>query len=150
MHIRPYRENDFPGILIVEKMSFGPGAYSSLMLKRMLNSPGGFTMVLDDGIKIHGYATMEPVNHSIIDIESIGIIPEDQGKGYGSLLITAMEKEALVRSYSIVMLEVREKNDYAIKFYMSHGYEIYEFLEGYYNLSFKGSRNAYRMKKNLY
>lgn len=149
MQVRPYRENDFRGIIIVERNTFGSGAYSNLMLKRMLNSPDGFTMVIDDGIKIHGYATMEPVNYEVIDIESIGILPEDQGKGYGSLLIKAMEKEAMKRSYLTVVLEVREKNDYAINFYKSRGYEKYEFIEKYYNISFRGSKNAYRMRKNF-
>ena len=83
----------------------------------------------------------------MIDIESIGILPQDQGKGYGSLLISAMENEAKHRSYSMVVLEVREKNDQAIKFYKYHGYEIFEFIEGYYNINFKDSKNAYRMRK---
>ncbi|HIH60961.1 MAG TPA: GNAT family N-acetyltransferase [Ferroplasma sp.] len=147
MQVRPYRRQDFHDIAIIEKMAFGTGAYSSFMLRKILNSSRGFTLVLDRGSSLHGYATMEPVDVNVIDIESIGILPEDQGKGYGSLLISAMENEAKRRSYSMVVLEVRERNEQAIKFYKYHGYEIFEFIEGYYNISFKDSKNAYRMRK---
>jgi len=149
MEVRPYRKSDFHDVSIIEKMAFGTGAYSYLMLKQILNSLHGFTFVLDDGTKLHGYATMEPANEHTIDIESIGILPEDQDRGYGALLITAMENEAKSRAYSTILLEVRERNEHAIKFYKSHGYEIFEFLEGYYNISFNGSKNAYRMRKNI-
>ncbi len=149
MQVRPYRKNDFHGISIIEKMAFGNGAYSNLMLKEILNSLDGFTFVLDSGFKIHGYATMEPLNGHAMDIESIGILPEDQDRGYGGLLISAMEAEAKFRGYNTIVLEVRERNDHAIKFYKSHGYEIVEFLEGYYNIPFDGSRNAYRMRKSI-
>lgn len=149
MDVRPYRKSDFHGVSIIEKMAFGTGAYSSLMLKGILNSPNGFTFVLDDGSKLNGYATMEPVNNHVIDIESIGILPDNQDKGYGSILISAMEAEAKSRGYSVIVLEVRERNDHAIKFYKNHSYEIFEFVEEYYNIPFNGSKNAYRMRKNI-
>jgi len=149
MQVRPYRKSDFHDISFIEKMAFGEGAYSNFMLKGILNSLNGFTYVLDDGSKLHGYATMEPVDDHVIDIESIGILPEDQDMGYGGILITAMEAEARTRGYSVIVLEVREKNDHAIKFYKAHGYEAFELINGYYIIPFNGSRNAYRMRKNI-
>ncbi|AGO61481.1 MULTISPECIES: GNAT family N-acetyltransferase [Ferroplasma] len=149
MQVRPYRKSDFHGVSIIEKMAFGDEAYSNFMLKGILNSINGFTYVLDDGSKLHGYATMGPLNEQAIDIESIGVLPEDQDMGYGSMLITAIEAEARARGYSIIILEVREKNDHAIKFYKAHGYETFELINGYYSMPFNGSRNAYRMRKNI-
>lgn len=147
MLVRFYRDSDFNSISAVEKKAFGEGAYSNYMLKIMLNSPHGFTMVVEDSSSIYGYATMEPLDSNSVDIESIGIIPEQHGKGLGSLLIEAMEAEAARRGYREVFLEVREKNTGAIDFYKKHGYNIFEFLTGYYTLSYEGSTNAYRMKK---
>jgi ribosomal-protein-alanine N-acetyltransferase len=149
MHVRPYNKHDFYGISVVEKEAFGIGAYSNLMLREMLNSHSGFTLVLYEENQIHGYATMEPLDISVIDIESICVLPEDQGKGHGSILLGAMEEEGRSRGYSAVVLEVRENNENAIKFYKSHGYEIFQFLVNYYDIIFNGSKNAYRMKKSI-
>ncbi|WMT52033.1 MAG: GNAT family N-acetyltransferase [Ferroplasma sp.] len=147
MHVRFYSDRDFSSISIVEKKAFGEGAYSNYMLKMMLKSPHSFTMVIEDGSSIYGYATIEPLDSRSVDIESIGIIPEQHGRGLGSLLIEAMEAEAARRGYREVFLEVREKNTGAINFYKKHGYSIFEFLPGYYTISYEGSTNAYRMKK---
>jgi ribosomal-protein-alanine N-acetyltransferase len=149
MHVRFYTGRDFASISTVEKKAFGEGAYSSYMLKMMLRSHDSFTMVIEDDSAIYGYATMEPLDSTSVDIESIGIIPEQHGRGLGSLLIDAMEAEAARRGYREVFLEVREKNTGAIGFYKKHGYEIFEFLPGYYTLSYMGSTNAYKMKKNI-
>jgi ribosomal-protein-alanine N-acetyltransferase len=147
MHVRFYSDRDFSSISMVEKKAFGEGAYSNYMLKMMLKSPHSFTMVIEDGSSIYGYATIEPLDSRSVDIESIGIIPEQHGRGLGSLLIEAMEAEAARRGYREVFLEVREKNTGAINFYKKHGYSIFEFLPGYYTISYEGSTNAYRMKK---
>jgi ribosomal-protein-alanine N-acetyltransferase len=119
------------------------------MLKMMLKSPGSFTMVVEDNSVLYGYATMEKLNLISVDIESIAIIPEQHGHGLGSLLIKAMEIEAKKRGYEDVVLEVREKNSGAINFYKNHGYIISELISGYYNLSYLGSVNAFRMTKHL-
>ena len=149
MHVRYYRDQDFNSLSQIEQKAFGEGAYSNYMLKMMLKSPGGFTMVVEDNSVLYGYATMEKLNPISVDIESIAIIPEQHGRGIGSLLIKAMEIEAKKRGYEDVVLEVREKNSGAINFYKNHGYTISEFITGYYNLSYLGSVNAFRMTKHL-
>ena len=149
MHVRFYRDQDFNSLSQIEQEAFGEGAYSNYMLKLMLKSPGGFTMVVEENAVIYGYATMEPLNPISVDIESIAVIPEQHSHGLGSLLIRAMEIEAKQRGYEEVVLEVREKNSGAINFYKNHGYIISEFITGYYNLSYLGSVNAYRMTKHL-
>ncbi len=149
MHVRYYRDQDFNSLSQIEQKAFGEGAYSNYMLKMMLKSPGGFTMVVEDNSVLYGYATMEKLNLISVDIESIAIIPEQHGHGLGSLLIKAMEIEAKKRGYEDVVLEVREKNSGAINFYKNHGYIISELISGYYNLSYLGSVNAFRMTKHL-
>ena len=64
-------------------------------------------------------------------------------------MIEAIEGEIKNRSYKIVVLEVREKNENAKNFYLNRGYKIIDFMEDYYLLEFNGSRNAYRMEKYL-
>ena len=49
MQVRPYKKQDFHDIAIIEKMAFGTGAYSSLMLRKILNSSKGGNIVTVSG-----------------------------------------------------------------------------------------------------
>lgn len=149
IEIRPFKERDVEEIYKVEELSFGDGAYSHRMIKLMLHIPESFTLVLSLDSRIAGYATAIREDNESVDIESIAIIPEMQHGGYGSLLIEAIELEALKRGYHKIILEVREKNINAIEFYKKHKYSEVEFLANYYHLSYKGSKNAYRMIKKI-
>ncbi|MEM0139550.1 MAG: GNAT family N-acetyltransferase [Ferroplasma sp.] len=149
MEIRPYNENDINEIYRVEQQSFGNGAYSLLMIRRMLHIPESLTLVVTVNNHVKAYATALPEGTDSIDIESIAVLPERQHMGYGSALITALESEAFKRGYREIFLEVREKNTNAIAFYKKHNYTVIDFIFNYYHLSFNGSRNAYRMSKIL-
>lgn len=147
MKLRPFNDNDLKEISEIENASFSVGPYSLIMLKSMIYSNLSFTIVVEENNKIIGYGTAEKLNRNSMDIESIAILPEYQGKGYGSKLIEAIENEAKKRNYKKIVLEVREKNENAKNFYLNHGYKIINFIENYYLLEFEGSRNAYRMEK---
>ncbi len=149
MFVRFYRESDFKSICVIEKQAFGEGAYSNYMLKMMLKNPAGFTMVAEENSILFGYATMASLDASSVDLESIGVIPDQHHHGIGSMLLNAMEDEVKKRGYKQVILEVREKNIEAIDFYRKHGYTTSEFLNSYYSMSFNGSKNAYRMNKPM-
>ena len=149
MELRFFKSSDLLDISKIENSSFSVGAYSLIMLKSMIYSNSGFTIVIEENNKIIGYGTAAKLNKNSMDIESIAILPEYQGKGYGTGLIEAIEGEIKNRSYKIVVLEVREKNENAKNFYLNRGYKIIDFMEDYYLLEFNGSRNAYRMEKYL-
>lgn len=149
MDVRFYRDSDFKSICSIENKAFGDGAYSNYMLKMMLKNPAAFTMVAEENSTLYGYATMNPMDSISVDLESIGVIPDQHHHGIGSMLLESMEAEARKRGYKHVTLEVREKNTKAINFYRKHGYKTSEFLNSYYSMSFNGSRNAYRMNKSL-
>ncbi len=147
MKLRPFNDNDLKDISKIENASFSVGPYSLIMLKSMIYSNSSFTIVVEENNKIIGYGTAAKLNKDSMDIESIAILPEYHGKGYGSKLIEAIENEIKKRGYKKLVLEVREKNENAKNFYLNHGYKIINPLENYYLLEFKGSRNAYRMEK---
>ena len=149
MYVRFYRESDFKCICNIENKAFGDGAYSNYMLKMMLKSPAGFTMVAEENSILYGYATMNQMDSTSVDLESIGVIPDQHRHGIGSMLLDSMEAEARKRGYKKIILEVREKNTGAINFYRRHGYKTSEFLSSYYSMSFNGSKNAYRMNKYI-
>ncbi len=149
MKLRFFHDTDLTDISKIESSSFTVGAYSLMMLKSMIYSNSSFTIVIEENNKIIGYGTAAKLNKKSMDIESIAILPEYQGKGYGSKLIEAVEDEIKKRNYKTAVLEVREKNENAKSFYLNHGYKIVDFIENYYLLEFNKSRNAYRMEKDL-
>lgn len=119
------------------------------MLRRMFNSPGAFNVIAEEEKRIMGYAVAMPMEQGVYDIESIAVHPDSQKKGIGGILLFEIEKQMKQRGGKISILEVRDKNENAIKFYKEHGYEITGHLDNYYSLKHNESRGAYRMAKNL-
>ena len=55
-------------------------------------------------------------------LDTIGILPNYRGKGYGTVLIEAFEKQAAQLGYSKLALLVSQKNEGAYKLYQRLGY----------------------------
>ncbi|GGM74450.1 ribosomal-protein-alanine acetyltransferase [Thermogymnomonas acidicola] len=144
--VRPYRDSDFEAIVEIERLSFPVGAYSRRMLRHMLNEEGSRTLVYEDG-RVLGYITAIPLDTVSFDVESIAVLPEAQGRGIGRQLLSAVEELMAQEGFTVSILEVREKNSGAIRFYQNMGYRIISFMPKYYREEFEGSRGAYRMLK---
>ncbi len=149
MNIRTYLPSDLEQICELEKRSFGIGAYSVSMLKKMFNAPGTINYLAIEEDKILGYVCALPLDNRMADIESIAIDPRIHRSGIGTILFNRMESELLRKGYQVIVLEVRENNTQAINFYKKHGFKATEFLQNYYKIPIDGTRNAYRMKKFL-
>lgn len=54
----------------------------------------------------------------------IGVLPEFQGKGYGSLLLQEFEKRAREKGFRQVHLSVKKDNKQAISVYLKNGWKI--------------------------
>ena len=54
----------------------------------------------------------------------IGVLPEYQGKGYGSVLLKEFERRAREKGFKIINLSVRMDNEQAISTYMKNGWII--------------------------
>ncbi|MEM3676059.1 MAG: ribosomal protein S18-alanine N-acetyltransferase [Thermoplasmataceae archaeon] len=147
--IVPYSPQYLDSIAELEKRAFPVGAYSKQMLRRVFNDPKSFSFVLLDGDKVVGYVSAIPLDESSADIESIAVDPNYQGQGYGRELMKIIEEEMKKRGFSVSVLEVRDKNEKALKFYLSNGYRIVKHIPSYYHEYYEGSRGAYRMAKNL-
>lgn len=57
-----------------------------------------------------------------LKIDSIGVLKQAQGKGYGKLLLTTADKEATTRKLHQIKLVVRNDNATAIALYERYGY----------------------------
>ncbi|MGP6207136.1 ribosomal protein S18-alanine N-acetyltransferase [Cuniculiplasma sp. SKW3] len=149
MNIRKMKRSDLKNLVNLEKRSFPVGPYDYNMLKVSYKLSKGMSIVMEESGKIIGYAMGIGMNETDCDVESIAIDPEYQGKGLGRELLQALEDIMRSRGYKRSVLEVRDKNLSAIKLYLSAGYIQSEFLENYYEEFYEGSRNAFRMVKDL-
>ncbi|KAA8922281.1 GNAT family N-acetyltransferase [Thermoplasma sp.] len=146
MILRRYRRSDLDQIAELEKRAFTVGPYSKRYLRIVLEDPEAISLVAQIGSAICGYLVALPAEGGSIDIESIATDPDFQRSGVATRMMSMLMQIACER-YESIILEVREKNNEAILFYRKMGFEITEFLNGYYREYYLGSRNAYRMRK---
>ncbi len=149
LKIREFNENDIDKIYNVELLSFGIGAYTYDMIIEMLHDKNSITIVIDNG-NIIGYATAIRLNNYSMDIESIAVIPEFQGHGYGKILLNELERRMKSLGYMYSVLEVRSKNYKAIALYKNNGYKPVEYIKNYYEIDDSNGKDALRMIKSLH
>jgi ribosomal protein S18 acetylase RimI-like enzyme len=75
----------------------------------------------------------------------LAVLPSQQRRGLGCLLLSWLEKSAVTAGIGIVRVEAREDNSRAIAFYQKHGYTPRATTPGYY----RGVLDAVRMEKTL-
>ncbi|GAA2147220.1 ribosomal protein S18-alanine N-acetyltransferase [Arthrobacter humicola] len=81
--------------------------------------------------RIVGYAGLmciEPIS----DVQTIAVVPEQEGKGIGSALLTELIAESRVRGAQDVLLEVRADNPRAQQLYRRFGFEQIHIRPRYY------------------
>ena len=78
-----------------------------------------------------------------VDIINVVIDKDYQHQGFGQALFFQMEEEAKLNNCNNIMLEVKETNLNAIKFYQKQGYEQISIRKNYY----QDHTNALIMKK---
>lgn len=149
MIIRTFRTEDISEIKRLENVTFKTGPYSKRMLKKIFRAPGSFNVIAEEEKNIIGYAVALPLGNNTFDLESIAVSPTSQNRGIGKMLMYEIERQMIARGGKVSILEVRDKNEKAIKFYQDLGYSIMEHIENYYKLKHNQSRGAYRMLKNL-
>ncbi|MEM0156013.1 MAG: N-acetyltransferase [Thermoplasmataceae archaeon] len=149
MILRTFKKDDLSEIKKLENQTFKVGPYSKRMLKKIFTAPGSFNIIAEEEKSIVGYAVVLPLGDGSFDLESIAVDPTSQNKGIGRMLIREMERQMISRGGKTSILEVRDTNEKAIKFYQSNGYKIAEHMERYYKLKENLSRGAYRMVKRL-
>ena len=77
-------------------------------------------------IKLNEYASQtEPEGDDALEVERIYVVKEEQGKGYGKLLIQKAIAVAQAKGKNKLWLAVWEKNPNAIRFYKKMGFEVY-------------------------
>ncbi|MHA7275191.1 ribosomal protein S18-alanine N-acetyltransferase [Arthrobacter sp. HLT1-21] len=81
--------------------------------------------------RLVGYAGVMCVD-TTADIQTIGVLPECEGKGIGTAMLTELLAEARNRGATEVLLEVRADNPRAQKLYTLTGFEHIHTRRKYY------------------
>jgi len=149
--IRRASINDLDDIVKIEHRCFqGDSAYSKKQLKYLLLKAKSICLTEVNNNEIRGYIiVLFKTRSNIAGIETIGVDPAFRGKGVGVRLLTAAEENILLLGLKRIRLEVSTKNITALNLYKKLGYLPIELLTNYYIFENYGTRNAYRMIKEL-
>jgi len=143
--IREGSIDDFRIIKKIERSSFNKFAYSDDEIEYMLKTSR--TLIFEEK-EPKAYLSFY-VEQDECHLESIAVVPKYKRSGLGTILMSKMEDICKMEGKKRIVLEVRERNRRAINFYKKLGFKEFRLLENYYILSYRGSRNAIFMVKEL-
>jgi ribosomal protein S18 acetylase RimI-like enzyme len=150
-HIRPASVSDFERIVTLENLCFPrEHAYTRRQLRYLLTKAHSTVLVeTDDGI-IRGFLIILYRKGTMVaGIETVNVDPAYRKKGIGFGLLSAAEELLRKKGIHKIRLEVSTTNHAAIKLYEHAGFEKIALLKKYYLFNHGGSRDAFRMVKEL-
>ena len=149
--IREANRDDLDAITAIEMECFGDSlSYSRKQLRYLLTKAHSLCLVEEeDGVR--GFIiVLFRHGDSVAAIETLDVRPSERGKGIGVRLLQAAEEQ--VRQHPgirRIRLEVSTGNETALALYRKAGYRVTGRLEDFYGYDHHGSRDAYRMVKDL-
>lgn len=142
---------DFERIVELEQLCFPrEHAYSRRQLRYLLTKANSTVLVETRGAIIRGFLIiLYRRGTSVAGLETINVDPAFRKKGIGLRLISAAEEHLRKKGISSIRLEVAITNSAAIKLYEQAGFHQTVLLKKYYHFHHDGSRDAYRMIKEI-
>ncbi|MCX8453291.1 MULTISPECIES: ribosomal protein S18-alanine N-acetyltransferase [Paenarthrobacter] len=130
--LRDMTDADVPAVEALERRLFPIDAWPLQMFFDELSQPETRRYVVAESageiIAYAGLMCIEP----IADIQTIAVVPECEGKGIGSAILTELIDEARRRKAADVLLEVRTDNPRAQQLYRRFGFEQIHIRPRYY------------------
>lgn len=139
--IRNIEKNDIPRLVLLEEELLKETVGEEMLGAELHNKFARFYVATFNDIVI-GYLSCWMVEETV-DIINVVIDKDYQHQGFGQALFSQMEEEAKANNCTNIMLEVKETNLKAIKFYQKQGYEQISIRKNYY----QDHTNALIMKK---
>ena len=138
VRLRPMTLADLPAVMVLEDELFAPDTWSEAMYRDELSRPDTrhYLVAEDDGdgsAVVIGYAGLIAYDDEA-HVATLGVAAERQGEGLGARLLDALLAEADRRT-SVVLLEVRAENDFAVGLYKRRGFVEVGRRRGYYQPS---------------
>ena len=131
--IRPMTAEDLPEVHRLETSLFPIDAWPLQMFREELRyaDTRAYYVAEDSAGRIIGYAGLMCVL-PIADVQTIAVVPESEGAGVGSRLLTLLIEEAIRRGADDVLLEVRHDNPRAQRLYRWFGFRQIHVRPRYY------------------
>ena len=149
--IRIATPDDFERIVELENLCFPKEhAYTRRQLYYLLTKANSTVLVETMGTLVRGFLIiLYRRGTTVAGIETINVDPAYQKKGIGLQLLSVAEEDLRKKGIHKIRLEVSISNNVAIKLYEHAGFQKIMLLKKYYHYDHEGSRDAYRMVKEL-
>ena len=120
---RPAHAFDLPVFVSLDKELFPYSPWSTSQYKEEFSAPTRYFVVAEDEAKnIIGYAGVFAPGGAEADVLTVGVVPEQRGKGVARQLMALVTEWANQQRSTAMMLEVKVDNLEAIGLYESLGY----------------------------
>jgi [ribosomal protein S18]-alanine N-acetyltransferase len=120
---RPAHAFDLPVFVSLDKELFPYSPWSTSQYKEEFSAPTRYFVVAEDEAKnIIGYAGVFAPGGAEADVLTVGVVPEQRGKGVARQLMALVTEWADQQGSTAMMLEVKVDNLEAIGLYESLGY----------------------------
>lgn len=130
--LRAMTMDDIPAVHVLEQQLFPVDAWPLQMFVDELSQVDTRQyLVVESAEGIVAYAGLMCIE-PIADIQTIAVIPEFEGRGIGSALLTELIQESRRRYAKEVLLEVRADNPRAQQLYSRFGFEQIHVRRRYY------------------
>lgn len=144
--IRQADLSDLSTLLKVEMSCFEGDRFTPRVFRYLLTKGHATTLIAEKNKKAQGYCIVLFRRGSrVARLYSIAVLPEGIGSGVGQSLLLAAEDAAKLRGCYTIILEVREDNNRAIRFYEKMAYHCF----GKFNDFYEDHSDALRFKKQL-
>lgn len=129
--VRRARAVDLPGILEIERASFGRWAWDRNLFAEYTHTCGEYFLVAEEGSTVIGYAVACPVRGGA-SLDSIAVAPGARGKGVASRLLESVRRRLKRRGVGRLTLMVKVTNEVARAFYEKRGFRRVRRVARYY------------------
>jgi ribosomal-protein-alanine N-acetyltransferase len=150
--IRTATAKDLERIVELENLCFPKEhAYSRRQLRYLLAKAHSTVLVETSNRVVRGFLIiLYKKGTTVAGIETINVDPAHRNKGIGQRLLSAAEEHLRKKGIRKIRLEVAITNTVAINLYEHVGFQKTRLLRHYYHYYHEGSRDAYRMVKELW
>jgi ribosomal-protein-alanine N-acetyltransferase len=124
---------DLPVFVSLDKELFPYSPWSASQYKEEFSSPTRhFVVAVDADQNIIGYAGVFAAGGVEADILTVGVVPEQRGKGIAKALMALLTDWAIAQGSTAMMLEVKTDNSEAIGLYGALGYSRLNVRKDYF------------------
>jgi ribosomal-protein-alanine N-acetyltransferase len=132
---RPANAFDLPVFVSLDKELFPYSPWSASQYKEEFSAPTRhFVVALDETESIIGYAGVFAPGGAEADVLTVGVIPDQRGKGIARKLMAQITDWAGQQGSTAMMLEVKVDNMEAIGLYESLGYSKLNIRKDYFGV----------------